>query len=153
MAYRTKWEALADRDVRKQFASSMAVKFRQLFKDFEDIEMEWWLFRKAMISSAVGSCEQKRLRMAVGNEKRTPWWNLDIKEAIRAKVNAFKALLQNRSSSDLRSRYWKAQKAAALAVKTSKNVLGRSLVVGWIPTIYRQTKHFSWPFSACVRKV
>ena len=28
VAYRIKWEALADRDVRKQFASSMAAKYQ-----------------------------------------------------------------------------------------------------------------------------
>ena len=43
---------------------------------------------------------------------------------------------QNRSSSDLQSRYFETRKAAALAVKMSKE---RSWeVVGWIPTINRQ---------------
>jgi len=28
------------------------------------------------------------------SEKRTPWWNQDVKEAIRAKKNSFNALLQ-----------------------------------------------------------
>ena len=105
VAYRIKWEALADRDARKQFALRMVAKFQQLSEVSKDIEMERSLFRTAMISSAVESCERKRLRMAVGSEKRTPWWNQDIKEAIQAKKDAFKALLQNRSSSDLQSRY------------------------------------------------
>ena len=43
--------------------------------------MEWSLFRTAMISFAVESCERKRLRMAAGSEKRTHWWNQDVKEA------------------------------------------------------------------------
>ena len=98
----------------------MAAKFEQLPEVSEDIEIEWLLFRTAMISSAVESCGQKRLGMAAGREKRTPWWNQDIKEAIRAKKDAFKALLQNRSSSDLQSRYSEVQKSAAEAVKTSK---------------------------------
>ena len=72
MAYMIKWEVLADRDVRKQFASSMAAKFQQLPKVSEDIEMEWLLFRTAMISSAVESSGRKQLRMAAGSEKRTP---------------------------------------------------------------------------------
>jgi len=58
--------------------------------------------------------------VAGDSEKRTPWWNQDVKEAIRAKKDAIKALLQNRSSSDLQSRYTEARKAAALAVKKSK---------------------------------
>ena len=73
-----------------------------------------------MISSAVESYGQKRLRMATGSEKRTPWWNQAVKEAIRAKKDAFKALLQNKSSSNLQSRYLEARKAAARAVKMSK---------------------------------
>ena len=58
--------------------------------------------------------------MAAGSEKRTPWWNQDVKEAIRAKKDAFKVLLQNKSFSDLQSRYSEVQKAAAQAVKISK---------------------------------
>ena len=82
--------------------------------------MEWLLFKTAMISQAVESCGRKRLRMAAGTEKRTPWWNQDVKEAIQAKKDAFKALLQNKSSSDLQSRYSEVRKAAAQAVKKSK---------------------------------
>ena len=40
VAYRIKWEALADRDVKKQFASSMETKFQQLPEISEDIKME-----------------------------------------------------------------------------------------------------------------
>ena len=57
--------------------------------------------------------------MAGDSEKRTPWWNQEIKEAIRAKKDAFKALLQNRSSSDLQSRYSEARKTATVTVKKS----------------------------------
>ena len=42
-----------------------------------------------------------------------------VKEAIRAKKDAFKALRQNRSLSDLQSRYTEARKAATVAVKKS----------------------------------
>ena len=46
--------------------------------------------------------------------------NQDIKEAIRAKKDAFKVLLQSKSSSDLQSRYSEIRKTAAQAVKMSK---------------------------------
>ena len=74
----------------------------------------------AIISSAAENCGRKRLRMAGDSEKRTPWWNQQVKEAIRAKKDAFKAWLQDRSSSDLQSRYTEARKAATSAVKKSK---------------------------------
>jgi len=38
----------------------------------------------------------KGLRVAGDSEKRTAYWNQDVKEAIRAKKDAFKALLHNR---------------------------------------------------------
>ena len=82
--------------------------------------MEWSLFRTAMISSAVESCGGKRLRVAAGSEKRTPLWNQDAVKAIRAKKNALKSWLQNRSLSDLQSRYSEARKSAALTLKMSK---------------------------------
>jgi len=44
----------------------------------------------------------------------------NVKEGIQTKKDGFKALLQNRSSSDLQSRYSEEQKAAALTVKKSK---------------------------------
>ena len=96
VTYRIKCEALEDKEVRKQFASSISSKFRQLPDVSEDIEKEWLLFRSAIISSAAESCGRKRLRMAGDSEKRTPWWNQEVKEAIRAKKDAFKAWLQDR---------------------------------------------------------
>ena len=93
VTYRIKWEALEDKEVRKQFASSISSKFRQLPDVSEDIEREWLLSRSAIISSAAESCGQKRLRVEGDSEKRTPWWNQEVKEAIRAKKDAFKAWL------------------------------------------------------------
>ena len=120
VSYRIKWEALEDKEVRKQFASSISSKFRQRPDVSEDIEKEWLLFRSAIISSAAESCGRKRLRAAGDSKKRTPRWNQEVKEAIPAKKDAFKARLQDRSSSDLQSRYTEARKAATLAVTKSK---------------------------------
>ena len=57
------------------------------------------------------------------SEKRTPWWSQEVKEAIRAKKDAFKVWLQDRLSSGLQSWYTAARKAATLAVKKSKKSL------------------------------
>ena len=62
--YLIKWEALEDKQVRKQFVSSISSKFRQLSNVSEGIEKEWLLFRSAIISSAAESCGRKRLRLA-----------------------------------------------------------------------------------------
>ena len=116
VTYQIKWEALEDKEVRKQFASSISSKFRQLPDVSEGIEKKWLLFRLAIISSAAESCGQKRLRVAGDSEKRTPWWKQEVKEAIRTKKDAFKTWLQDRLSSDLLSRYTEARKAATSAV-------------------------------------
>ena len=120
MAYGIKWEALADRDVRKQFAFNMAAKFQHLPEVSKDTEMKWLLFQTAMISSAFESCGRKQRRITMGSEKRTPWWNQDVNEAIRESKDEFKTSLQNRSSTNLQSCYSEARKAAAQAVKMSK---------------------------------
>ena len=52
VTYRIKWEALENKEVRQQLASSISSKFRQLPDVSEDIEKEWLLFRSAIISSA-----------------------------------------------------------------------------------------------------
>ena len=91
VTYRITWEALEDEEIRKQFVSSTSSKFRQLPDLSENIEKEWLLFRSAIILSAAESCERKRLRVAGDREKRTPWWNQEVKEALRAKKDAFKA--------------------------------------------------------------
>ena len=77
----------------------------------------------AIISSAAKSCGRKLFRVAGDSKKRTPWWNREVKEAIRAKKDAFKALLQDRSSFDLQSRYTKVRKAATSTIKKFKEKL------------------------------
>ena len=59
VTYRIKWEALEDKEVRKQFASSISSKFRQLPDVSEDIEKEWLRFKSAITSSAADSCGHK----------------------------------------------------------------------------------------------
>ena len=63
VAYRIKWEALEDREVRKQFASNVSNNFRQLADAFDDIEKEWQLFKSEIISSAAKCCARKRLKV------------------------------------------------------------------------------------------
>ena len=104
---------------KEQFASSLSLKFG----NFE-------LYPR--ISRRNGCCSNQRsfhqLLLVVGENglkwrvtvRKAPWWNQEVKEAIRAKKDAFKVLLQDRLSSDLQSRYTEARKAATSAVKKSK---------------------------------
>ena len=119
VTYRIKCEALEDKEVRTQFASSISSKLRQLPDASKDIEKEWLLFRSAIISTAAESCRGKRLRVAGGSEKKRPWWNQKVNEAVRTMKDAFKALQQNRSSFDLQSRYTEARKESTSTAKKS----------------------------------
>ena len=120
VTYWIKWKALVDKEVREQFASTISHNFKQLPDISEDIETKWLLFRSAIISTAAKSCGRKRLSVAGDSKKRTRWCSQEVKKAIRAKKDAFKALLQDRSSSDLQYRYTEARKAATSAVKKSQ---------------------------------
>ena len=88
--YRIKWESLTDKEVRTAFADNIASKFKELPISTEDIETEWCLFRLAVITSATNCCGRKRVGGTKGSEKRTFWWNQEVKEAIRAKKVAYK---------------------------------------------------------------
>ena len=78
------------------------------------------MFRTAVITSAANCCGRKRVGGTKSSEKRTPWWNQEVKEAIRAKKVAYKAWLANKSSLELRSQYSEVRKAAATKIKLSK---------------------------------
>ena len=82
VTYRIKWEALEDKEVRKQFASSISSKFRQLPSVSEESRRNGCCSDQQSFHQLLKSCGQKRLRVAVDRKKRTPWWNQEVKEAI-----------------------------------------------------------------------
>ena len=152
VTYRIKWEALEDKEVRKQFASSISSKFKQLPDVSEVIEKEWLLFISAIISSPAESCRQKRLRVSGDSEKRTPWWNQEVKKANRAKKDTFKALLLDRSSSDLQSWYTEERKVATSAVKKSQEKSWEEFGCRLDSNNFRQTKYSDKPTAVYVAK-
>ena len=115
--YQIKWESLADKEVRTAFANNIASKFKELLASTEDIEIEGCLFRTAVITSATNCFGRKRVGGTKSSEKRTPWWNQEVKEAIRAKKMAYKAWLANKLSVELCSQYSEARKKIKLYSK------------------------------------
>ena len=69
---------------------------------------------------ATTCCRRKRVGETKSSEKRTPWWNQEVKEAIRAKKVAFKAWFLNKLSVELRLQYSEALKVAAIKVELSQ---------------------------------
>ena len=84
-AYKVKWELLAHKQVRHTFESKVASLFRELPDCTEDVETEWDLFKSTVVTSAAISSCCKREGGQMSSEKRTAWWNQEVKEAIRAK--------------------------------------------------------------------
>ena len=78
------------------------------------------MFKTAILSCAEEVCGRKRLGVSMNSEKKTSWWNKEVKEAVQAKKEAYKAWLHDKSSVPLHLRYTKARKAAAQTVKLSK---------------------------------
>ena len=68
--------------MKKRFVASISSKYDELPEVSEDVEMEWTLFKTAIIASAAECCGRKWLVVATVSEKRTSWWNQDVKEAI-----------------------------------------------------------------------
>ena len=59
----------------------------------------------------------------MGSEKRTAWWNQEVKEVIRAKKTAYRAWLTNNSSEQFRMRYSATRKTVTNTVKRSREKL------------------------------
>ena len=95
---------------------------------------------------------RKRFQLEGNSEKRIPWRSQEVKEAIQTKKDTFKALLQDRSSSNLQPRYnWdsKSSNFGSKEIYLSRSH-EKSLVVGWIPAIFRPTKYFCRTFAVYV---
>ena len=91
-----KVELLADKKVRHTFASKVASLFKKHPDYTEDVESKWDFFKSAVITSTAASCGCKHVGGQMGSEKRTGWWNQEVKEAIRAKKTVFRAWLTNK---------------------------------------------------------
>ena len=84
-----------------------------------------------------------------GSEKKTAWWNQEVKKAIRAKKSTFRAWSTNKSSEQLRLRHFAEHKTAATIVKQSNEKLceefGQKL-----DTDYRSANTvFFKPYAGC----
>ena len=151
--HRIKWESLADKEVRTAFADNIASKFKELPASTEDIASEWYLLRTAVITSATNCCGCKRVGGTKSSEKRTPWWNQEVKKAIRTKKVACKARFANKSSVELRSQYSEARKAAVTKVKLSKERAWKEFGKRLDDNFKTAKKYFGRPFAVCVERI
>jgi len=116
---RVKWECLADDGVREDFQARIRERQSCVPPVCDDIEIEWSLFRAAVVEAAISSCGLKRVGVAHGGGVRTPWWTPEVRASVAAKKVAFLAWLGS-GSPDLRERYRTLRKEAAKAVAEAK---------------------------------
>ena len=119
IATRVRWEALREQEVREKMADGIALKFGAIPEAVADVETEWRLLKEAILGTAVEVCGLKRVGVAHGGNKRTPWWNQEVQKAVGEKKVLFKLWIANKTP-DTRKRYEEARRAASKMVAKAK---------------------------------
>ena len=123
--------------MRHTFASKVASLFRELLDYNEDVETEWDLLKSTVITPATASCGCKCVEGQMGSEKKTAWWNQEVKEANMQR----KLCLQlGKQKSHLSSFDWSTLQYIRLLPLFSnslKKIHGKNLHKSWIQTIDR----------------
>ncbi|CAF4821140.1 unnamed protein product [Rotaria sp. Silwood1] len=61
-----------------------------------DIELEWFLFRTALMEAAAEACGTKQIGFQHG-QKKTAWWNEQVRKAISEKKTAYRQWIQRQT--------------------------------------------------------
>ncbi|CAF3749773.1 unnamed protein product [Rotaria sp. Silwood1] len=93
---RIRWEALADEEARRKFAKEVNQRYSQLPSKETDIELEWFLFRTALMEAAAEACGTKQIGFQHG-QKKTAWWNEQVRKAISEKKTAYRQWIQRQT--------------------------------------------------------
>ena len=93
-------KSIQKKQVGVTYASKAAFLLRELPDFTKDVETEWDLFKSAVITSAAAICSCKHVGGQTGSEKRTTWWNQEVK-VICEKKTGFRGWLTNKSFEQL----------------------------------------------------
>ncbi|CAF3219623.1 unnamed protein product [Rotaria sp. Silwood2] len=93
---RIRWEALADEEARRKFAKEVDQRYSQLPSKETDIELEWFLCRTALMEAAAETCRTKQIGFQHG-QKKTAWWNEEVRKAISEKKTAYYQWIQRQT--------------------------------------------------------
>ena len=100
---------------------------RARYWEGSNVEEVWGEFKKNVMETAAEVCGTKQYRNA---QKRTRWWNEEVKQAIKNKKVAYLKWLQQQTS-EAKERYQEAKKEAKRVVRQARNEewieLGKSL--------------------------
>ena len=87
-------DKLRNDEIRRSFENKISEKFAGVSEQCSDIESEWRMYKRGFLSVAE-ECLGKGTRG--GDNKKTKWWNEEIKAAVAEKKKVYRAWLQNRS--------------------------------------------------------
>ena len=143
------WEALADEAVRHNFSENVDQRFSRLAPTKVYIETEWWLFRTAILAAATETCGVKRIGPPIG-QKRTPWWNDEVRAVVAEKKAAHKAWV-GRQTAETRQKYLQAR-------DRTKEVVSKAKAAFWehyrhrLESNYLSADKIFWQTIGCLRK-
>ena len=119
---RIRWEALAGEAVRCNFAENVDQRFFRLPPKEVDVETEWSLFRTEILGAATETCGMKRIGPSIC-QKRTPWWNDEVRTVVAEKKAAYKACV-GRQTAGTRQKYLQAR-------DKTKEVVAKAKTTSW----------------------
>ena len=97
--YKLKVEGLRNKETKDFYQGQINSKLDRLIPTTnEDIESLWTIYKRVITESANEACERK---MIGGQNKRTAWWNNEVKQKVKAKKVAWKKYLASQKSTDL----------------------------------------------------
>ena len=105
--------------MRENFNAHLQKSFYHIRGDVVDVESEWTMFKTSIVDAAAKSCGLRPVGAAMGGNPRTRWWTPTVREAVRSKKEAFRAMLGS-TSPEARERYRQAKRTAAKAVAEAK---------------------------------
>ena len=95
---RIRWGALADEAVRRNFAENVDQRFCRLLPKEADVGTEWSLFRTLILGPATETCGVKRIGSSIGQKRRTPWWNDEVRAVVAEKKAAYTAWIERQTA-------------------------------------------------------
>ena len=113
---------MAAEAVRRNFAENVDQRFSHLPPKEADVETEWSLFRTAILGAATETCGVKRIGPPVG-QKRTPWWNDEVRAVVAEKKAAYRAWI-GRQTAETRQKYLQAR-------DKTKEVVAKAKATSW----------------------
>ncbi|KAK3507921.1 hypothetical protein QTP70_003371, partial [Hemibagrus guttatus] len=111
------WERLADPSLRGVFNSHLWESFNQIPREVGDIESEWTMFSSSIVDAAIRSCGHKVPGAGCGDNPRTQWWTLEVRDAVKMKKESYQAWLAWRTP-EAAEAYQQAKRGKQLSANT-----------------------------------